>query len=186
VLFVTGTLDARTPAENIADLAPGLPNHLHVVVEDAGHGDLLLASSVQRAIADFLRDGHVESERVRADETLVFERGRPVLIYDGDCAFCRAQVGRLRRRTGEAVEFAAYQNASERYPHVSREALSRAVHYVDEDGRLSRGAEALFRALAAPRGRHPLLWMYERVPGFALVSDLGYRLIARYRGRLSP
>jgi pimeloyl-ACP methyl ester carboxylesterase len=56
VLFITGTLDCRTPAENVAELAPGLPNHEHVVIEDAGHGDLLLASAAQSAILRFLSD----------------------------------------------------------------------------------------------------------------------------------
>jgi pimeloyl-ACP methyl ester carboxylesterase/predicted DCC family thiol-disulfide oxidoreductase YuxK len=184
VLFVTGTLDCRTPAENIGDLAPGLPNHLHVVVENAGHGDLLLTRGTQRAIMDFLRDGHVESERVRADESFAFDRAKPVLLYDGECGFCRAQVERLRRRTGDAVEYAAYQDAAHRFPHLPREALARAVHYVDENGRASRGAEAVFRVLAARRNSHPLLWMYAHVPGFAPLAEAFYGIIARNRGKL--
>jgi len=74
VLFITGTLDCRTPAENVADLAPGFSNHRHVVVEDAGHGDLLLQSRVQGAITRFFEDGNVESERVNADEVFSLER----------------------------------------------------------------------------------------------------------------
>ncbi len=56
VLFVTGTLDCRTPAANVADLTPGLPQHMHAVVEGAGHGDLLLATPAQSAILAFLRE----------------------------------------------------------------------------------------------------------------------------------
>jgi pimeloyl-ACP methyl ester carboxylesterase/predicted DCC family thiol-disulfide oxidoreductase YuxK len=184
VLFVTGTLDCRTPAENVADLAPGLPNHLHVVAEDAGHGDLLLPKAVQRAVADFLRDGHVESERVRSDESFSFDSGMPVLLYDGACPFCRAQVDRMRRRTGEAVEYAAYQEARDRYPQLATGDLARAVHFVDVDGHTSRGAEAVFRALAAPRGRHPYLWMYRRIPGFRRITEWGYAWVARHRAGL--
>lgn len=65
-LFITGTLDCRTPAENVADLAPGLPHHTHVVVEDAGHGDLLLPSGVQAAIVRFIGgepvQGHIKTD----------------------------------------------------------------------------------------------------------------------------
>lgn len=66
VLFISGTLDCRTPASNVADLAPGFPNHAHVAVEDAGHGDLLLASAVQAAIVRFIGGapvtGHLKTD----------------------------------------------------------------------------------------------------------------------------
>jgi pimeloyl-ACP methyl ester carboxylesterase len=74
VLFVTGTVDCRTPAENVADLAPGLPNHEHLVVEDAGHGDLLLATGVQNAIRRFVQSEPLEERRIQADAPLVFEK----------------------------------------------------------------------------------------------------------------
>jgi pimeloyl-ACP methyl ester carboxylesterase len=73
VLFITGTLDCRTPAENVGDLAPGLPSHQHLVVEDAGHGDLLLASSVQRAITEFVGKQNLESTVVSADVPFRFD-----------------------------------------------------------------------------------------------------------------
>jgi pimeloyl-ACP methyl ester carboxylesterase len=74
VLFITGTLDCRTPAENAADLASVYPSHRHVVVEGAGHGDLLTPAAVRRAIERFLRDGSVEDERVSTDTPFTFER----------------------------------------------------------------------------------------------------------------
>ena len=77
VLFVTGTLDCRTPAENVDELSPGLPNHHHLVVEDAGHGDLLLQRRVQGTIAHFLAEGRVEIHRVHTDEAFTFESQTP-------------------------------------------------------------------------------------------------------------
>lgn len=65
VLFITGTLDARTPAENVDDLVPGFPNHRRIVIEEAGHTDLLAPPGVQRAILRFLESGKVDEERVR-------------------------------------------------------------------------------------------------------------------------
>lgn len=72
VLFITGTLDCRTPAENVADLAPGLPNHQHLVVEDAGHSDLLLATGAQEAIIRFFA-GEPAGGHVAADTPLTFD-----------------------------------------------------------------------------------------------------------------
>lgn len=180
VLFITGTLDARTPAENVADLAPGFSNHRHLVVEDAGHTDLLFPSGVQRAVARFLSQGQIETDRVAADERFRFERTRSVLLYDGECGFCRRQVERLRGRVGDAVRFEPYQSAGD-VAGVSPSDLARAVHFVDAEGRVSSGAEAIYSTLASG-GSATRLWMYRRVPGFAPLSELGYRFIARHRG----
>ena len=43
VLFITGTLDARTPAENVDDLAPGFPNHRHLRLKTRSHRPLFAA-----------------------------------------------------------------------------------------------------------------------------------------------
>ncbi len=76
VLFVTGTLDCRTPLENAQDLTPGFAHAQSVIAEHAGHGDLLLPPGVQRAIQNFLRDGEAGTGRVRADEPFVFDKPR--------------------------------------------------------------------------------------------------------------
>jgi pimeloyl-ACP methyl ester carboxylesterase/predicted DCC family thiol-disulfide oxidoreductase YuxK len=184
VMFVTGTLDCRTPADNVADLAPGFAHHVHVVAEDTGHGDLLLPRAVQRTITAFLTRGAVEARRVRADEPFEFARPRGTLLYDGACAFCRARVERMKRRAGDGVEFVPYQEAGARFPDLRAEDLARAVHFVGPEGRVTRGAGAVFEALAMSDGRHPYLWMYHHLPGFRHIAEWGYRLVARHRGRL--
>lgn len=72
-LFITGTLDCRTPAENVAELAPGLPDHRHLVVQDAGHGDLLLPSAVQAAIVRFISGADPQHLDVSVDTPFAFE-----------------------------------------------------------------------------------------------------------------
>jgi pimeloyl-ACP methyl ester carboxylesterase len=37
ILFVSGSLDARTPANNVLELMPGLPNAIHLQIENTGH-----------------------------------------------------------------------------------------------------------------------------------------------------
>jgi len=76
-LFVTGTLDARTPAENAHELMPGFANASHITVEDAGHTDLLHAPAVRAAAVRFLRGAAVASARVPAEHPLHFEPIEP-------------------------------------------------------------------------------------------------------------
>ncbi|HXV13162.1 MAG TPA: alpha/beta fold hydrolase [Candidatus Krumholzibacteria bacterium] len=181
-LFVTGTLDARTPADNVADLAPGFLNARHLVVEDAGHADLLLPAGVQRTIVRFFTDGDADTAHARAETPLRFEPATPVLLYDADCGFCRRRVEGLRAHVGDAVAFEPYQRAA--WSGISTTDLARSVHFVDGNGDVSKGAEAILRARAAGRRRSAILWMYRRVPGFAPIAELVYDWVARRRGRI--
>jgi len=39
-----------------------------------------------------------------------------LLVYDGDCDFCRLWVERWRARTGERVAYEPFQKAAKRFP----------------------------------------------------------------------
>lgn len=182
-LFVTGTLDARTPADNVAELAPGFPNHRHLVVEDAGHANLLLSASVQREVVCFFELGAIERDTAHADLPFRFEPLQPVLIYDGECGFCRRQVARLQSRVGEAVAFEPLQEAHR--SGIPHEDLKRAVHFIDGGGRVSSGAEAIHRSLAAGGKWRAMLWAYRHLPGFRWAAEGTYRWVAGHRDWIS-
>jgi predicted DCC family thiol-disulfide oxidoreductase YuxK len=110
---------------------------------------------------------------------------RPVLIYDGDCGFCRRWVERWRGATGDAVEYATSEAAAAHFPEIPREHLAQAVAFAEPDGRVTFGAEAVFRALATAPGRGWPLWLYEHVPGVAPASRFAYRQVASHRPLLS-
>ena len=59
VLFISGTLDVRTPPENAEDVLPGFPNGRHLVIEGGSHDDDLFLSSpeIADAMIAFLRGG---------------------------------------------------------------------------------------------------------------------------------
>jgi len=112
---------------------------------------------------------------------------RPVLLWDGDCGFCGRMVDRLRKRTGDRVEYLRYQERGERFRSIPDAELAKAVYLVDTDGTQYRGAEAAWRALALANGhrkKRPLQW-YQKSRSFRRLSDAGYRWVARNRGWLS-
>jgi lipase maturation factor 1 len=105
----------------------------------------------------------------------------PLLIFDGDCHFCRRWIERWRELTGDAVEYAPFQEAAARFPEVPREDFERAVHLVGTDGTVYRAAEAVFRSLGELRGRRWMIWCYQHVPGFAAITEMFYSLVAANR-----
>lgn len=104
----------------------------------------------------------------------------PLLVYDGDCGFCRRWVARWKSLTGEAVSYVPAASYSPSHPEIKPEEFAGSVVLI-EDGRRFSGAEAVFRTLAhaPPRG----LWLkaYRALPPFAWAAELFYRTVARRR-----
>lgn len=106
---------------------------------------------------------------------------RALLIYDGDCAFCRYWIDAWRAETGDRVIYAPSQEIAAKFPDIPREKYNRSIHLIDVDGRRYEGAQAVFRALAHAPGRAWLAGLYE-APLVAPVSEWAYRFIAGHRG----
>lgn len=109
------------------------------------------------------------------------ELTKPLLLYDGDCHFCRLWVERWRRATGDAVEYAPFQQRGAEFPAVPRDAFERSVVFVDTDGSVYEGAEAVLLALSSRKLGRALLYCYRRVPGVAAASQRLYFLVASNR-----
>ena len=106
---------------------------------------------------------------------------KPVLIWDGECHFCRRWIERWRVIIGSEVDYAPYQEIPERFPEIPREQFQRSVVYIDRNGQVFVAAAAVYRSLRCCRSKKWLWWSYQHVPGFAAVSELAYRVIAGNR-----
>ncbi len=109
---------------------------------------------------------------------------RPLLIWDGDCAFCRICVDNLRTLTSGYIGCAPFQEIANQCREVTKEEFESRVHLIEKDGKIVSGARAVFGALAAAPGRGWLLWLYLWMPGFALVSERLYCFVGSHRSVL--
>ncbi len=105
----------------------------------------------------------------------------PLLIYDGDCTFCRLWIAYWRQLTGDRVDYRPFQQAANDFPDIPRQSFEQSVQLILPDGQILSAARAVFRVLAEPPNWGWLLWLYEHVPLFAPVSEGVYRLIADHR-----
>ncbi|MGH9406725.1 MAG: lipase maturation factor family protein [Terriglobia bacterium] len=106
---------------------------------------------------------------------------KPLLIFDGDCAFCRSSVDYWRKLTGESVDYVPFQKAAPEFPEIPLERFHRSVVLVEPSGEVSLAAEAVFRLRALVPGFGGRLWFYEHAPGFRFLSEKTYRVIAADR-----
>src|SRR6059058_337476 len=106
---------------------------------------------------------------------------KPLMIWDGECHFCRRWIERWREITAGEVDYATYQEAADRFPEIPFEQFQRAVAFIEPDGKTFFAAEAVYRSLACRSSRKWMAWSYDQVPGFAAISEIAYGFIARHR-----
>lgn len=109
---------------------------------------------------------------------------RPVLVFDGDCAFCTS-CARLLERIGPQADVVAWQVADLDELGMTAAQAAEAVRWVAADGTIRSGHEALAAALgAAPGSAWRTVGRALLLPGVSPLAAASYRLVARNRHRL--
>jgi predicted DCC family thiol-disulfide oxidoreductase YuxK len=106
---------------------------------------------------------------------------KPLMIWDGDCHFCKRWIERWREITAGDIDYATYQQAAARFSEIPVEQFKRAVAFIEPDGEAFFAAEAVYRSLRYRSSRKWLAWSYDHVPGFAAISETAYKFIAHNR-----
>ena len=112
---------------------------------------------------------------------------QPLVIFDGDCNFCRVWIRRWQLTTGDRVDYAPYQNQDvvSRFPEIPTSNYETSVHLIETNGDVFTGAEAAFRALAHNPEEHFFVDWYDHSAFFARNSERFYRLVAHNRSFFS-
>jgi predicted DCC family thiol-disulfide oxidoreductase YuxK len=111
-------------------------------------------------------------------------RGQPRLIYDGDCGFCQVMVSFAGRRIHPALRAQAFQQTDLGALGLTEQRAARELLWVDPDGRVSGGAQAVARLLSDAGPPWALLGAALRVPPLSWLARVLYRLVAANRHRL--
>lgn len=112
---------------------------------------------------------------------------RPVLVHDGDCAFCatsaRFAARALRRDPGDfAVE--PWQHLDLDAYGLTAHACTDALQWVAADGTVSSAQDAVARCLLASRRWVRPVGAALLLPGVNAVAGVVYRWVSRSRHRL--
>ncbi|HEU0019510.1 MAG TPA: DUF393 domain-containing protein [Thermoleophilaceae bacterium] len=108
---------------------------------------------------------------------------RPVLVYDGDCAFCTSCVDLLQRLRPDA-DIVAWQLTDLAKLGLTEQQAADALQWVDTDGAVRSGHEAVAAVLIAAGSIWKLLGRATLLPGVSWIAAHVYRLVADNRHRL--
>jgi len=110
-------------------------------------------------------------------------RDRPVLVYDGDCAFCTSCV-RVLERIGPDAEIVAWQLTDLAELGITEEQAADAVQWVRIDGTVHSGHEAIAGVLNSAGRPWKIIGRMALLPGISWMAAKVYRLVADNRYRL--
>ncbi len=106
---------------------------------------------------------------------------RPLMIFDGDCAFCKRWIERWKCWTGDRVDYEESQTAAEWFPEIPPGRFANAVQLVQTNGDVREGAEAVFLCLKDTPGKGWFFKAYAKWPLFAALTEGAYDIVARRR-----
>jgi len=118
-----------------------------------------------------------------SDVGAVRSAARPLLVFDGDCAFCTTSARAGQRWLGldhvEPWQFLDLDSLG-----LTDEQCTQAVQWVAEDGEVVAAEFAVIAALRNAGGVWKVLGGLTNLPGIRQLAGVVYRLVAKYRHRL--
>lgn len=112
---------------------------------------------------------------------------RSIIVYDGDCPFCRKQIARIRRwDRAESFEYVPRRTPGleERFPKLAEGDFNTGMRLVAPDGCIHVGADAVYQIAARLPFWRRLAWLY-RIPGLHRLARAVYAWIAAHRMSLA-
>jgi predicted DCC family thiol-disulfide oxidoreductase YuxK len=124
---------------------------------------------------------NTESGNSSSDYEQVFNLSsqKPIVVYDGECNFCKYWVNKWKLKTLDEVYYIPFQQVPPVFFGIQREQFKKSVYLITRYRRLC-GAEAIFELLAIA-GYTSLIELYNRIPLLDKITEIIYRLIANYR-----
>ncbi|MEW1626874.1 DCC1-like thiol-disulfide oxidoreductase family protein [Streptomyces sp. NPDC089173] len=111
-------------------------------------------------------------------------RSVPVLVYDGDCAFCTSSVNVLTRRVRPRCTVTPWQFADLDALGITRQRAEREVLWVSLPGTVYGGAQAVAKLLLSAGGGWAWLGGLLTLPPVRWIAHGVYRFVAANRTRL--
>ena len=107
--------------------------------------------------------------------------GLPIMVYDGDCNFCKKWIARWQEMTEDRVIYIPYQKIGNQFPELDESRYEQAIHFIDRQGEVVTGAEAVFKCLAEGSKQPIWLSLYMANKFFRRTTEIAYNFVASNR-----
>lgn len=106
----------------------------------------------------------------------------PVLIWDGECGFCRYWVTHWSLKTQGSINYKTYQEVADHFPDIPLKEFKKASRLIEPEGTVYSGPDSAFRVFTYYK-KPKRFWhnLYTRNNWFTAISDRVYNFIAKHR-----
>ncbi|MAZ73876.1 MAG: thiol-disulfide oxidoreductase [Flavobacteriaceae bacterium] len=115
------------------------------------------------------------------DTTKFPPENKPVLVWDGDCGFCKYWVTRWEMMTKGQVRFKTYQEVASDFPDIPIKEFKKASRFISAKGFIYSGPDSAYMSYYIANKKSPWHQWYTSYSWFTKLSDHGYNFIAKHR-----
>ena len=114
-------------------------------------------------------------------QSVAYYPDKPLLVWDGDCSFCKYWMIRWKAQTGDHINYEPFQKIAGDIPGLPLDAFREAIRLINSSGNVYDGPHAAYKALSYSGKWSWLLAWYEKDELFRWISDHSYSFVARNR-----
>lgn len=106
---------------------------------------------------------------------------KPILVWDGECGFCKYWVLRWESLTQNKIDYKTYQEVASQFQDIPVKEFKKASRLIETDGRVFSGPDSAYRSYTYSHKSFPWHRWYHNYSWFTKLSDHGYNFIAKHR-----
>ena len=107
---------------------------------------------------------------------------KPLLVFDGECGFCRRLASKWHEKTGEQIDFTPANEITDNFRHTSLEGIENEIKLIYPEGRVYSGAAAAFKVIEQSQSPLRMLsWIYNHTHAFDPIWEWIYKIVSRNR-----
>ena len=108
---------------------------------------------------------------------------KPMMVWDGECGFCKFWITHWQSKSNETITFKTYQEVSGKYADIPLKEFKKASRLIETDGRIYSGPNSAYRSFLYFENPDKK-WhrWYSTIKWFQKLSDHAYNFIAKHRG----
>ena len=111
-------------------------------------------------------------------------RKKPLLVFDGECGYCKRLALKWHEKTGKQIDFTPYNEIADNIQQISIEEFKKEIKLIYPEGRIYGGAAAAFRVIEHTKSPLRVLsWFYNHTRAFDPIWEWVYKIVARNRDK---
>ena len=115
------------------------------------------------------------------DSTDFPPKNKPLMVYDGNCGFCKYWVIKWKLMSGESIDYKPFQKVASSFKDIHKKHFAEAVRFIDTGGKVYSGPEAAYYTYYK-RGKAKFLFKaYKNHKWFKKLNDKLYQWVADNR-----